>query len=160
MNTNEFCKEMDKMAYTTDDGEVIYVYAKDPVDEEGWFLKIDPWLKSTAVNWRWENLNKISPFALQKILNLVAKLKNTPIKDRFSIMMYTVRALADSDSSYLTLFYDSPRYAFRKLYTDDNDWKVQQTFTKRQLRALKRDSGVAIDWDKAIIEPVKNVSLI
>lgn len=88
------------------------------------------------------------------LLNLINDFVNTPIEKRYPEKKYTIRTISDSNDSYL-IRTAGGNYFFGCLKMRDA-YGDQVSFTKDEIEEMKLDDGLAIDWDKAKIEPVED----
>lgn len=64
---------------------------------------------------------------------------------------YTVQVVPDDSTGYLNMYDNFEEAAF----SDDRDYNGYKShFTLKEIEILKQRDDLAIDWDKAIIEPV------
>lgn len=155
MKTNELLKELNKIAYTSFDGKVIEVSAKNGLEiEDDWFLKINPSARIPVVGKQWKNLEDYPISFLRELLNLIEKLEETPVKERFSEKKYTIQTLYDDEESYLVEASDNNYYFGCLAMKDGYGDKV--TFTSDEIKSLKNNKRIAIDWNKALITPWVN----
>ena len=73
-------------------------------------------------------------------------------KKRTQSQKYTVQLIKDNADSFLNKFAGG-NTCF--IADDEEDSGIQVHFTKAELEELKKSDDIAIDWDKAIIEPVR-----
>lgn len=134
--------------------EKIYFYANDGVDKFDWFLMMPPKAdKWDDVKENFEALYSITPKDLARVMDVIQRLLDTPVNERFPESKYTVQVLADYDESFLNVGKDDG-FAF---FEDEVEaGPVQTQFTQAEIDELKQRPDLAIDWDKAIIKGVKN----
>lgn len=157
MKTNEFLEKLNRIAYTSSNGKVIKVYAQNNWklgNEDDWFLKINPSVSGPIIDKRWKNLEGYPIVFLRELLNLIAKLEETPIKERLSEKKYTIQVLYNDSQSYLVKT-SNEKYFFGSLGMK-NAYGDQVSFTQEEIDLLKNNDCIAIDWDKATIKPVNN----
>ena len=156
MKLNEFLKELNKIAYTSFNGKVIKVYVQNNwgLEEDDWFLKINPSVDIPVVGKQWKNLEGYPLCFLREVLDLIGKLEGTPIKERFSEKKYTIQTLYDDEESYLVEASDN-NYYFGCLAAKDG-YGDKVTFTSDEIKSLKNNKRIAIDWNKALITPWVN----
>ena len=108
------------------------------------FIEIDTWATSNSLYWKKEDREYLS--------TLIEGFLHTPVRERFPESKYTVQVLADYDESFLNVGKDDG-FAFFKDEVEAGS--VQTQFTQAEIDELKQRDDLAIDWNKAIIEPVE-----
>ncbi len=119
-----------------------------------WFLSV-PIKAMTwcSVKGGWIFLDDIYPADLARVMDVIQRLLDTPVKERFPEKKYTIQAIANSDYCYLNYGKNSNRMTF----CDDVETDyVKARFTQSEIDELKQRPDLAIDWDKAIIKEVKD----
>ena len=150
MKTNKFLKELNKIAHTSFDGKVIEVSAKNGLEiEDDWFLKINPSARIPVVGKQWKNIEEYPISSLRELLNLIEKLEETPVKERFSEKKYRLRWVNDNDgiSNYLDYLAGEWRLLSNK------DVRI---FTETELQQLKINNPSFAPVIDAIKEPVED----
>lgn len=108
------------------------------------FIEIDTWATSNSLYWKKADREYLS--------TLIEGFLHTPVRERFPESKYTVQVLADYDESFLNVGKDDG-FAFFKDEVEAGS--VQTQFTQAEIDELKQRDDLAIDWNKAIIEPVE-----
>lgn len=119
-----------------------------------WFIT----MPIKAISWKdvsFDNqaLESVSPADLARVMDVIQRLLDTPVEERFPESKYTVQVLADYDESFLNVGKDDG-FAFFKDEVEAGS--VQTQFTQAEIDELKQRDDLAIDWNKAIIKEVKD----
>lgn len=90
MKINEFIKEVDKVAFANYDEDTgdLCVYEDEDADSSDWFLLLKPQRESIFDSHDWDSLDFIDTKDLTRVLNLVQKLDDTPVDERFPEKKY------------------------------------------------------------------------
>lgn len=157
MKIKEFKATLNQLAYTATNNRsgIISVYTHNHWGEDNhneWCFQLAPDHPAVIVNKQYDKLDGMPLFCLRDLLNLIAELEKTPVNERFPESKYTVQVLADYDESFLNVGKDDG-FAFFKDEVEAGP--VQTQFTKAEIDELKQRDDLAIDWNKAIIEPVE-----
>lgn len=157
MKINEFCKKLNRVAYSkTNKAGIIRVYANGEIclaNKHNYIFEINPKVAVPIINIHWENSDDMPPFSMRELLNSIAELENTPVKERFHEKKYTIQVIANYDSAYLNCHKEDNSMTF---YDDIETDHVKTRFTQAEIDELKQRPDLAIDWDKAIIKEVKD----
>lgn len=134
--------------------DFLRIYHRDLNTYNNWFLK----MHIDATNWDsicsdWDCLSNIEPQDLARVMDVIQRLLDTPINERFPESKYTVQVLADYDESFLNVGKDDG-FAFFKDEVEAGS--VQTQFTQAEIDELKQRDDLAIDWNKATIKEVKD----
>ena len=135
------------------DGDYLNVFSKDMISHN-WFLI----LNTKAINWdtvlkHWGGLTDVAPEDLARVMDVVQRLLDTPVKERFPEKKYTIQVIANCASAYLNCNKGDNHVMFCSGIETDH---VKTRFTQSEIDELKRCDDLAIDWDKAIIKEVKD----
>lgn len=120
-----------------------------------WFLK----MPMNAISWEsirkeWGGLSpNIKAKDLARVMDVVQRLLDTPVKDRFPEKKYTIQVIANYDSAYLNCRKEDNSMTFCDDIETDH---VKTRFTQAEIDELKQRDDLAIDWNKAIIKEVKD----
>ncbi|MCC4421762.1 hypothetical protein LMB96_05365 [Limosilactobacillus reuteri] len=120
-----------------------------------WFLK----MPMNAISWEsirkeWGGLSpNIKAKDLARVMDVVQRLLDTPVKDRFPEKKYTIQVIANYDSAYLNCRKEDNSMTFCDDIETDH---VKTRFTQTEIDELKQRPDLAIDWDKAIIKEFKD----
>ncbi len=122
-------------------------------NSQNWFLKVPfdatTWL---YVEENWESLDGVYHIDLRLALNVVQKLIDTPVEERFmEEKKYTIQVITGNEESYLNYDIESGHINFRD---DAEIGSIKTEFTQSEIDTLKQRSDIAINWNKAIIEEV------
>jgi hypothetical protein len=149
MKIDEFMGIVNRVAYVKRRNMRIDIYSSGNNYYGDWFLSINPHQEDLNIGYNWKYLD-LEPNKLITVITAVAKLKATPVKERFPEKKYTVQVFP-ADVGYLNLDDDGC------IYTDDldpfDDTRTQ--FSKQDIDSFKQRDDIAIDWNKAKIEEVK-----
>lgn len=115
------------------DGDYLNVFSKDMISHN-WFLK----LNTKAVNWdtvfkHWGGLTDVAPEDLARVMDVIQRLLDTPVKKRSSEKKYRLRWIDDRNgkANYVYLDIDATwRMVTLKNFAD--------TFTESGLEQLKK----------------------
>ena len=66
---------------------------------------------------------------------------------------YTVQVIKGDDQSFLNQVVDDKTFCMENDYEDES---MRTRFTQSEIDKFKQRDDLAIDWDKAIIEPVED----
>ena len=100
-----------------------------------------------------EALYSTTPKDLARVMDVVQRLLDTPVKDRFPEKKYTIQVIANYDSAYLNCRKEDNSMTFCDDIETDH---VKTRFTQAEIDELKQRDDLAIDWNKAIIKEVKD----
>lgn len=157
MKINEFCKKLNRVAYAkTNKAGIIRVYAYSEMclaNKHNYIFEINPKVDVPIINTHWENSDDIPPFSMRELLNSIAELENTPVKDRLPEKKYTIQVIANYDSAYLNCQKEDNSMTFCDDIETDH---VKTRFTQSEIDKLKQRPDLAIDWNKAIIKEAKD----
>lgn len=138
-----------------DSDNVLHISSKNTAIYGDWFLK----MPMNAISWEsirkeWGGLSpNIRPEDLARVMDVIQRLLDTPVKDRFPEKKYTIQVIANYDSAYLNCRKEDNSMAF----CDDIETDYVKTrFTQAEIDELKQRDDLAIDWDKAIIKEAKD----
>lgn len=158
MQIDEFKATLRQLAYTTTDTRsgMIKVYSHkywQEDDANGWCFRLAPARKTVIVEKQWDKLDGMPVFCVRDLLNLIAELEKTPVKERFPEKKYTIQVIANCASAYLNCNKGDNHMMFCSGIETDH---VKTRFTQSEIDELKQCDDLAIDWDKAIIKEAKN----
>ena len=86
--------------------------------------------------------------ALLGAVNTLKDIRDNGITD----IKYTVQVIKGDDQSFLNQAVDDKTFCMENDYEDKS---MRTRFTKSEIEQLKQCDDIAIDWDKAKIEPVE-----
>lgn len=158
MKIDEFKATLNQLAYTATNTRsgIISVYTHNywgEDDANGWCFRLAPARKTVIVEKQWDKLDGMPVFCVRDLLNLIAELEKTPVKERFPEKKYTIQVIANDDSAYLNCYKESNRMMF---YDDIETDHVKTRFTQSEIDELEQRPDLAIDWNKAIIKEVRD----
>ena len=139
--------------------EKIYFYANDGVDKFDWFLMMPP----KANNWNdveedFEALYSITPKDLARVMDVIQRLLDTPVKERFPEKKYRLRWL-DSTNPFLRATTYLGRVVDNELgnyyWSTFPDYSAE-LFTEDQLKKMKRGNPKLAPAIDAMKEEVKD----
>ncbi len=132
------------------DGEYLNVFSKDMISHN-WFLK----LNTKVVNWdtvfkHWGGLTDVAPEDLARVMDVIQRLLDTPINERFPEKKYRLRWINDQGrcKNYLNL---NSNGAW--VFMDDEIYA--EIFTESELEQLKTDNPHLAPAIDAMKEPVE-----
>lgn len=143
--------------------EKIYFYANDGVDKFDWFLMMPP----KANNWNdveedFEALYSIALKDLARVMDVIQRLLDTPVNERFPEKKYRLRWIDDSDCSknYIGLHRPTVNYPIIDWYitstTDNKLNNYHELWTESELEQLKKDNPRLAPAIDAMKEPVED----
>ncbi|OYS87596.1 hypothetical protein CBG24_04575 [Limosilactobacillus reuteri] len=117
------------------DGDYLNVFSKDMISHN-WFLK----LNTKAVNWdtvlkHWGGLTDVAPEDLARAMDVIQRLLDTPVEERFPEKKYRLRWIDDRNGK--------ANYAYLDI---DATWRMvtlknfADIFTESELEQLKKDN--------------------
>ena len=144
------------------DGDYLNVFSKDMISDN-WFLK----LNTKAVNWdtvlkHWGGLTDVAPEDLARAMDVIQRLLDTPVEERFPEKKYRLRWIDDSDCSknYIGLHRPTVNYPIIDWYiTSTTDIKLNnyhELWTESELEQLKKDNPRLAPAIDAMKEPVED----
>lgn len=108
----------------------------------------------------WDNVEEdfeasysTTPKDLARVMDVIQRLLDTPVKERFPEKKYTIQVIANCASAYLNCNKGDNHMMFCSGIETDH---VKTRFTQSEIDELKQCDDLAIDWDKAIIKEVKD----
>ena len=99
MKIDEFIKEVNEVAYAQYNGGVIEIYWTETmgsIHSIGAFMTLNPSEQSLNESHDWDELNRIRPENLLRVLSLVRELQKTPVEKRFPEKKYRLIAIPDA----------------------------------------------------------------
>ena len=135
------------------DGDYLLMYQRDKI-YLAWFLRFP----TKANNWSaiardWHGLLGVYTQDLARVMDVIQRLLDTPVKERFPEKKYTIQVIANCTSAYLNCNKGDNHMMFCSDIETDH---VKTRFTQSEIDELKQCDDLAIDWDKAIIKEVKD----
>lgn len=142
------------------DGDYLNVFSKDMISDN-WFLK----LNTKAINWdtvlkHWGGLTDVAPEDLARAMDVIQRLLDTPVEERFPEKKYRLRWIDDSDCSknYIGLHRPTVNYPILDWYitstTDNKSNNYHELWTESELEQLKKDNPRLAPAIDAMKEPV------
>lgn len=133
------------------DGDYLNIFSKDMISHN-WFLK----LNTNAVNWdtvfkHWGGLTDVAPEDLARVMDVIQRLLDTPVEERFPEKKYRLRWINDQGhyKNYLNL---NSNGAW--VFVDDEI--DADTFTESELEQLKKYNPHLAPAIDAMKEEVKD----
>lgn len=129
-----------------------------------WFLK----MPMNAINWEsirkeWGGLSPdIKAIDLARVMNVIQRLLDTPVNERFPEKKYRLRWIDDSDCSknYIGLHRPTVNYPIIDWYitstTDNKSNNYHELWTESELEQLKKDNPRLAPAIDAMKEPVED----
>lgn len=165
MKIDEFKATLNQLAYTATNNRsgIISVYTHNHWGEDdanGWCFRLAPARKTVIVEKQWDKLDGMPVFCVRDLLNLIAELDKTPVKERFPEKKYRLRWI-DSNDGRDDEFIGPETYLGR---SEDNGvlyWTTFQKFgaeifTESELNQLKKDNPRLAPAIDAMKEPVED----
>ena len=134
------------------DGDYLNVFSKDMISHN-WFLK----LNTKAVNWdtvfkHWGGLTDVAPEDLARVMDVIQRLLDTPVEERFPEKKYCLRWF---DDEFGKTFLGFCRTGGKKYWSTHNMQTPITIFTKSELEQLKKDNPRFAPAIDAMKEEVK-----
>ena len=131
------------------DGDYLKVFSKDMISHN-WFLI----LNTKAINWdtvlkHWGGLTDVAPEDLARAMDVIQRLLDTPVEERFPEKKYRLRWIDDKLGKTFLGFSDQWT---EKVWSTYGDPTSNTIFTESELEQLKKDNphlAPAIDAMKA-----------
>lgn len=143
--------------------EKIYFYANDGVDKFDWFLMMPPKAdKWDDVKEDFEALYSITPKDLARVMDVIQRLLDTPVNERFPEKKYRLRWINDSDCSKNYIGLHRPTENFPKFdwymtsAIEDKSNNFQELWTESELEQLKKTVPRLASAIDAMKEPAED----
>lgn len=151
MKINEFTNNLSGVVSFTCDSKIIRIYADDwAFHHDDAFLVLDA-KANNLINFEdWENCSRLPFDQLHEVLNLVQKLRDTPVSERFPKKKYVLSAMRNVEGpvpikQYVTDFQASGDYVTfdfgnkenAREYTDGDLHNMSQWFPKEAFEVMK-----------------------
>ena len=154
MKIDEFKATLNQLAYTATNTRsgIISVYTHNywgEDDANGWCFRLAPARKTVIVEKQWDKLDGMPVFCVRDLLNLIAELEKTPVKERFPEKKYRLRWISDKDNCKNYLDYSSGMWDFVE---SKNEASI---FTESALEQLKKDNPRLAPAIDAMKEPME-----
>lgn len=151
MKIDEFMNKTKGLVPRVKIGKAIYICSNDwDMSHDNYFLVLDTKKDNLIEYENWGNCEKLTFDRLRWVLNLVQKLRDTPVDERFPAKKYYLRWITDDDGT--------PNY----LHNVDGTWDWSSTkagtkvFTKEELQQLKINNPRFAPAIDAMKEPVED----
>lgn len=89
---------------------------------------------------------------IYKLVSLVNLYLNTCPNNRGLSTLYTIQVIDGADDAYLIYSYLTDTYTFGTIKYDP---RYKRAFTETEIKDLKEENEVALDWDNVIIRPLE-----
>ena len=129
------------------DGDYLNVFSKDMISDN-WFLK----LNTKAINWytvlkHWGGLTEVAPEDLARAMDVIQRLLDTPVNERFPEKKY--RLVAKRETSFHPKYVSNIITGFDELVFDLSiDEKEARIFSEEELNQIKgREPSLAPSID-------------
>lgn len=134
------------------DGDYLNVFSKDMISHN-WFLK----LNTKAVNWdtvlkHWGGLTDVAPEDLARVMDVIQRLLDTPVNERFPEKKYCLRWFDDKLGKTFLGFNNQWTEKFWSTYGVPTSNTI---FTESELEQLKKDNPRLAPAIDAMKEEVK-----
>lgn len=135
------------------DGDYLKVFSKDMISHN-WFLI----LNTKAVNWdtvlkHWGGLTYVAPEDLARAMDVIQRLLDTPVEERFPEKKYCLRWF---DDEFGKTFLGFCKTGGKKYWSTFNMQIPKTIFTKSELEQLKKDNPRFAPAIDAMKEEVKD----
>ena len=152
MKIDEFKATLRQLAYTTTDARsgIIKVYSQKYWQEDnvnGWCFRLAPARKKVIVDKQWDKLDDMPVFNVRDLLNLIAELEKTPIRERFPEKKYRLRWI---DSNGIPNYLDNRE----GVWTTESITNAR-CYTESELDQLKKDNPRLAPAIDAMKEPAE-----
>ena len=132
------------------DGDYLKVFSKDMISHN-WFLI----LNTKAINWdavlkHWGGLTDVAPEDLARVMDVIQRLLDTPVEERFPEKKYRLRWIDDKLGKTFLGFSD---HWTEKVWTTYGDPTSNTIFTESELEQLKKDNPHLAPAIDAMKEP-------
>ena len=132
------------------DGDYLNVFSKDMISDN-WFLK----LNTKAINWdtvlkHWGGLTDVAPEDLARAMDVIQRLLDTPVEERFPEKKYRLRWIDDKLGKTFLGFSDQWT---EKVWSTYGDPTSNTIFTESELEQLKKDNPHLAPAIDAMKEP-------
>ena len=135
------------------DGDYLNVFSKDMISDN-WFLK----LNTKAINWdtvlkHWGGLTDVAPEDLARAMDVIQRLLDTPVEERFPEKKYRLRWIDDKLGKTFLGFNNQWTEKFWSTYGVPTSNTI---FTESELDQLKKDNPRLAPAIDAMKEEVKD----
>lgn len=135
------------------DGEYLNVFSKDMISHN-WFLK----LNTKVVNWdtvfkHWGGLTDVAPEDLARVMDVIQRLLDTPINERFPEKKYRLRWFDDELGETFLGFSNG---LIKNYWSTFNAPTSNTIFTESELEQLKKDNPRLAPAIDAMKEPAED----
>lgn len=119
------------------DSDYLNVFSKDMISDN-WFLK----LNTKAINWgtvlkHWGGLTDVAPEDLARAMDVIQRLLDTPVEERFPEKKY--RLVAKRETSFHPKYVSNIITGFDELVFDlSEDEKEARIFSEKELNQIKK----------------------
>lgn len=134
------------------DGDYLNVFSKDMISDN-WFLK----LNTKAINWdtvlkHWGGLTDVAPEDLARAMDVIQRLLDTPVEERFPEKKYRLRWIDDELGETFLGFSNG---LIKNYWSTFNAPTSNTIFTESELEQLKKDNPRFAPAIDAMKEEVK-----
>lgn len=135
------------------DGDYLNVFSKDMISHN-WFLK----LNTNAVNWdtvlkHWGGLTDVAPEDLARVMDVIQRLLDTPVEERFPEKKYRLRWFDDELGETFLGFSNG---LIKNYWSTFNAPTSNTIFTESELEQLKKDNPRLAPAIDAMKEPAED----
>lgn len=161
MKIDEFMNKSKGLVPRVKIGSVIYIYSNDwDLSHEDSFLILDTKEDNLIEYENWEKCGSLPFDRLHEVLNLVQKLRDTPVSERFPEKKYRLRWINSSEDPTKTFITPNTYLGREKNSLDGFCWATQakeiaEIFTESELEHLKKENPKLAPAIDAMKEPVE-----
>ena len=135
------------------DGDYLKVFSKDMISHN-WFLI----LNTKAINWdavlkHWGGLTDVAPEDLARVMDVIQRLLDTPVEERFPEKKYRLRWIDDKLGKTFLGFNNQWT---KKVWSTYGDPTSNTIFTEPELEQLKKDNPRFAPAIDAMKEPAED----
>lgn len=153
MKIDEFMQKVGRHTRVQKRKGEIEIYGNS-LNDYDWLFSFNPKDSGFAIWTNWGNAQGLAPETVAKIIDLMIKLRNTPVKERFP------------EKKYRLVWQEDDFYPWILGYDNDGDWEInnegylksinyQTRFTDSELKRIAGDDKKMFDRLNAVKEPAE-----
>lgn len=149
MKIDEFTNKLGDLVNFTCSGRFVHIYANEwQLDHDESFLELDLKLDNLIYFEDWEQCKRLAFDRLCEVLNLVHKLRYTPVEERFPEKKYRLRWFKDSNGAINSLDYGDGEWSC-------GDIHYAKQYSQQELEKLKEENPKLAPAIDAMKEPAE-----